>query len=121
MGRVHGRVAARLESVALMRAGQRAEGHGRVGRAVGRRADFWNGYPQRVGGYGISIDVGELALICAEAERGIALDVLDGAIVLAHGEVNIGCRHVVLEVDEGLLAVSFRLSVWNAENTPRGR
>ena len=111
-------VAARLERVAFMRARERAERDRRVGRAVGRRADLGDGNAKRVGGDGVAVDVRELALIGAEAERSITLDVLDRAIVLAHGEMDVGGRDVVLEIDEGLLAVPLGLSVGNTEDAP---
>ena len=115
---VHGGRAARLERVAFMRARERAERDRRIGRAVGRRADLGDGNAKRVGGDGEAVDVRELALIRAEAERSVALDVLDRAIVLAHGEMDVGSRDVVLEIDEGLLAVPLGLSVGNTEDAP---
>src|SRR6476659_7860284 len=88
-----------------MRPRERAERDRRIGRAVGGRADLGDGNAKRVGGDGVAVDVRELALIRAEAERSVTLDVLDRAIVLAHGEMDVGSRDVILEIDEGLLAV----------------
>ena len=116
---VHGRIAARLEGIALVCAGERAERDRRVGRAIGRGADLGDGLAERIGGDGKAVDVRELALIGAEAQRRIALDVLDRAIVLAHGEMNVGGRDVVLKIDEGLLSVALGLAVRDAKDAPR--
>src|SRR5262245_5970478 len=101
-----------------MRARERAERDRRIGRAVGRRADLGDGNAKRVRGDGVTVDVRELTLIRAEAERSLTLVLLGRAIVLAHGEMDVGSRDVVLEIDEGLLPVSLRLSVGNAEDAP---
>ena len=49
--------------------------------------------------------VAGLALIGRHAERGVALEMLDRAIALAPGEIDVGGGHVVLEVDEAVLGI----------------
>ena len=46
------------------------------------------------------VRVAELALVRAEAECGVALDVLDGLVALPGGQLDVGGRHVELQVDE---------------------
>ena len=121
MRAVHSRVTARFKRVALVGACKSAKGNGRIRGTVSRRTDLGNALAKRLRRDGISIDVGELALIGPKAQRRVALDVLDRAIVLAHGKMYIGCRHIVLEIDKGFLAMPFRFAIRNAENASRGR
>ena len=85
-------------------AGQRAEGRRRIGRAEGRQADLGLPLAERVGGDVEAVDVGHLALVGGHAVGGVALDVLDRAHALAHGEADVLGGDVVLVVDEGARA-----------------
>lgn len=73
-------------------------------------------FAEHFGGNRKAVDVRELALIGAETERRIALDMLDRPVVLANREMNIGCGDVVLIVDERLLAVAFVAAVRHPED-----
>ena len=57
MACVHGRIPARLERVTNVGARERPESHRRIGRPVGRRADFWNTFAKRLGRDRKTIDV----------------------------------------------------------------
>jgi hypothetical protein len=81
-------------------AGQHAESHRRVVEAEGGGAHRRDGLAQRLRHDAHAVDVAGLALVGAEAHRGVALDVLDALEALAHGQLQVGGAHVVLEVHE---------------------
>ena len=99
---VHRRAPHRIEQRAAVAAGDRAEGHRRVGRAEGRDADLRDALAGRRGDDAERVDVAGLALVGAHAGRGVALDVLDRAIALAQRKADVGGGDVVLQVDERL-------------------
>ena len=80
---------------------KRAEGHRRVGRPEGRRADLRHGLVERLGDEAQRGHVGGLALVGRHAGGGVALDVLDRLEALAHGEPDVLGGDVVLQIDEG--------------------
>jgi len=94
------RVAARVEELAAVAAGDGAEGDRRVVRAEYRGAGVGDGLPQAAGRDRHAVDVAELALVGAEAQTRVALDVLDGLEALAGGELDAGGGDVVLLVHE---------------------
>ena len=102
-------------------AGDRAHRDGRVVRAEHRRASLADAAVERARDDRDAVDVAGLALIGAEAERGVALDVLDRLEALAHGLLDAGGRHVVLEVDELLGRAARRLDVRRDEQRHRLR
>ena len=95
-----GRGADRVEQVAAVIAGKDAEGDGRVVRAEHRGAHLGNADAHRVRGNRQAVDVAQLALVGAEAQRRVALDVFDRLEALAHREQQVGRGDVVLQVDE---------------------
>ena len=95
--RAHG-----VEQFAARRAGEGAEGDGRIGQAEGGEADCGQRLVERRGGDAERVHVRGLALVGRHAGRGVALDVLDRAEAFAHGELDILRGDVVLEIDEGL-------------------
>ena len=80
----------------------RSERDRRVRRPERGGADRGNLGAQRGGEHRESVDVAGAALIGAHAEGGVALEVLDRGVAFAHRELDVGHRHVVLEVDEAL-------------------
>src|SRR5690606_1356127 len=56
--------------------------------------------PQRPRGDGQAVDVAQLALIRAEAQGSVTLDVLDRLEALAYRQLDAGGGDVVLQVDE---------------------
>ena len=83
----------------------RAEGHWRVVGTEGGRTHLAGRFAQRLGEDREAVDVAEFPLIGPEAERGIAFDVLDGAISLARSEPDIRRSSIVLEIKKFLYAV----------------
>ena len=102
------RLADRVEEVALIRAREYAEGDGCVGRAEGGGADLRDLGPLRIGEDGQAVDVRQFPLVGRHAVGGVALDVLDRAVVLARREFDVARGHVVLQVDEDLAAAAAR-------------
>src|SRR3546814_570119 len=86
-----------------------AEGDRRVGRAEGGDADLRQGPADLAGDDADGVQVAHLALVGRHAGGGVALHVLDGAIALAQGELQVGGGDVVLLVDEVLGVVAERL------------
>ena len=79
------------------------DGAERDGRVVGtkrRRAGARNVLAERLREDRQAVDVAELALVGAEAHRGVALGVLDRVVAFARGEHDVGRGDVVLQVDE---------------------
>ena len=111
---VQRRLAARVEQGIDGDAGQRAEAHRRVGRPVGGGAHLGRVHTERARGEKHAVDVGQLALVGAEAQRRVALDMLDRVVVLAHRQRDVGRSDVVLEIDEGLGAMPFAQTVGHA-------
>ena len=93
-----------IEELAACGAREGAEGHGRVGHAEGGEADCGQGLVEGRGRDAERVHVRGLALVGRHAGRGVALDVLDRAEALAHGELHILRGHIVLEIDEGFHA-----------------
>ncbi len=85
-----------------------AESDRRVGGPKGRRADLGYRRAEALREHCHAVDVAELALIGAETERRIALDVLDILIAFAHREMHVGYADVCLEIQE-LLGTAFRI------------
>ena len=81
-----------------------AEREGRIGRAERGDADFRNGLARGFRENAEAVEVRGLALVGGHAEGGVALGVLDQFIAFALGEFEIGSGHVVLVVDEVLVA-----------------
>jgi hypothetical protein len=98
----------RIEQVAPRLPDHGAEGDGRVGRAEGGQPDFRHRSAQRLGGDGQPVQVRGLALVGGHAVGGEALDMLDRAHALAYRLADVPRRHVVLEIDERLLAADPR-------------
>ena len=92
------------EELLCQHARNRAEGEGRVGRAEGGDADLGDRLAGCFREDAEAVEVGRLALVGGHAEGGVALGVLHRLVTLALGEFEIGRRHVVLEVDEVLVA-----------------
>jgi hypothetical protein len=92
------------EELLRQRPGDRAEGEGRIGRAEGGDADLGD---RLAGGFrenAEAVEVRRLALVGRHAEGGVALGVLHRLVALALGEFEVGGGHVVLVVDEVLVA-----------------
>src|SRR5471030_1415389 len=89
-----------FEDVPTVTTGHSSESHRRVVRAEHRGAHLRDGHVQRTGGDGQTVDVAELALIGAEAQRGVAFDVLDRLETFAGRQFDSGGGDVVLQVDE---------------------
>ncbi len=72
-----------------------------MGRAVDRRAGLGDRAAGQLRHDGEALHVRGLALVGRHAERGVALQVLDGLEAFERSQRRIGRRHVVLEIDEG--------------------
>ena len=57
------------------------------------------------------IDVAGFALVDAHARCGVAFDVLNRTVAFTQGQMDVGHRHVVLKVDEGLVRGAGRLNM----------
>ena len=99
---VRRRTAGRAEVLAAVVAGERADRNRRVGRAEGGGADLGDRAAGQRRHDAERRQVGGLALVGGHAERGVALQVLDGAEALAMGKRDVVGGDVVLQVDEGL-------------------
>src|SRR5678815_4863948 len=110
---VQGGLADRLEHVAEIATRYRSERDGRVIGTEGGRAGGRNVVSQRAGENGHSVDVAELALIGAEAQCRVPLDVFDRVIPLACRELDVRRGHVVLQVDELLGPAVARPGRWD--------
>ena len=100
MPTVEGRLPLRGEPAADEPAGDGAQGNRRIGRPKRRRADLRDRPADRLGDDAQRREIARLALVCAHARRGVALDVLHGAVALAHGEGKIVDGDVGLQIDE---------------------
>ena len=89
----------RIDERAAPPAGDDAHRHWDEGRAIGSRSRFVDGAAGQRRHRGDGVDIGGLALIGRHAERGVALEMLDGDIALARGERDVFQRHIVLEID----------------------
>ena len=89
---------------AALRPGDRAKCDRRVRRTERRRADLRNLRLEQLREDGKPVDIRELALIGAHAECRVAFQMLDRRVTLARGEREIGSGHIVLEIDEALVA-----------------
>ena len=94
---------------------------GVIGRAERRQADLGHRPVERAGRDREPVHVRRLALVGRHAGGGVALDVLDRAHALAHGELDVLGRHVVLEVDEGLHLLRVARMRHGAMETAGGR
>jgi len=101
---VNGRAADGIEEIAARRAGESAEGYGRIGWAEGRQAHLGDRLLELGGGDAKRIHVRKLALVGRHAGRRVALDVLDRAHALLDRQADILSANVVLEIDERLCA-----------------
>src|SRR5262245_46135759 len=90
------------EVASAVMAGKGADGDRRIGRPEGGGADRADIAPGGGGEDGGAVGVAGLALVGRHAERRVALEMLGDAEALARGELHVGDRHVVLEIDEGL-------------------
>ena len=101
---VHGGAALGLEVFAHIAPGQHAQSHRRIGRTEGGGTGL-----RHIQGPGLchqaqAVDVGGLALVGSHSQRGVALQMLDRHIALALRQFHVGSRHIVLEVNKGLVA-----------------
>ena len=99
---MHRRPTLGLEMFAPGPAGERADRHGRVGRAEGGRADRRDVLAEGLGHQGQADDIAVLALVGRHAERRVALQMLDRDIALAMRRGGHRRGDVVLRVDEAL-------------------
>src|SRR5262245_2900065 len=97
------------EVASAVMAGKGADGNRRVGRPEGGGADRADIAPGGGGENGGAVGVASLALVGRHAERRVALEMLGDAEALARGELDVGDRHVILEIDEGLALALFDL------------
>ncbi len=113
-----------LEMCAAMVACEGPERGRRIRRPKRRQADLRLFLSKGIRGDVQAVDVRHLALVGRHAVRGIALDVLDRAHPLAHGQAQVLGGHVVLIVDEGLglsrVQVGRQLGVADAGAGPVG-
>ena len=91
-----------LENLAPAFACQRAQGHGRIGRAEGGGADIRDLVVQGPGQHGQTVDVRQFALIGRHAKRGVTLGVFDTGIAFAGGQLDVRHLHVVLVIQPHL-------------------
>ena len=99
----------RIDERAAPTAGDDSHRHWNKRRAIGGRSRFINGAAGQRRHRGNGVDIGGLALIGRHAERGVALQVLDGDVALTRGERDVLQRHVVLEIDP---APPFVVGLW---------
>ena len=97
---VHRRQAFSIEAFAHVAAGDGAERHRRIGGAEHGHAGLGDALAEGPGQDGDAVHVAELALVGAETQRRVALDVFHGAVALAGGEFDVLGRHVQLQVHE---------------------
>ena len=106
--RVDRRDAHRVEELAAVAAREQRERDGHVRRAERRRPELARVHLQQLRGDADRVDVGELALLGAGADRRVALDVLDRAQAGADRAAHVGDGRVALEVDEHRVLVAVR-------------
>ena len=97
---MHRGVTLGLEQRATVTTRHRPEGHRRVVRAEHGSTHLRDADAQRTGSNRQTVDIAQLALIGAEAQGGVALDVLDRLEALAGGQLDTGGGDVVLQVDK---------------------
>ncbi|SVJ77934.1 Uncharacterised protein [Klebsiella pneumoniae] len=112
---VQGGEAHRFEQVPAVAAGDGAEGHRGVVRTEHGGAGVGDALALGPRGDRQAVDVAQLALVGAEAQRGVALDVLDGLEALAAGQFDGGGGDVVLRIDELLWCACRGLLVGHLE------
>ena len=117
---VHRRAAHRPIVRADVMAGERTDGHRRVGRTEARRAEVGNGNSAHLRHHGDAVEIGRLALIGRHAEGGVALHVLDRTETFAKGDSEVRRGDVVLEVDELFGAPTRRGNLGQRHRVGRG-
>src|ERR1700681_3393375 len=105
---VHRRVACRLEMRTGVLTRKNAERHRCVRRPKGRGADCRDRAIELLREEREADDIAALALIGAHPERGVALEMLDRLVTLAHRERDVAHGDIVLRVDEALGALVAR-------------
>ena len=93
-------VAHRLEDMPAMAARYRAKRHRRVVGAEHGGAHLRDGHVQRAGGNRQAVDVAQFALVGAETQCGVALDVLHRLEALAGRQFDGRSGNIVLQVDK---------------------
>ncbi len=96
-----------------------AERHRHERRPEARRADHLRGLPAALAHEHERIDVAGLALVGPHAGGGVTLQMLDRAVVLAPGELDVGTRDIVLQVDELLAGKTGHARNRRAASPPR--
>jgi hypothetical protein len=91
-----------VEQLAALQAGKGAETDRQVVGPEGGGADLVDRLAHRARGQRHAVDVAQLALVGAETQCRVALDVFDRLEALADGQLDVAGRHVVLVVDKGL-------------------
>ena len=91
-----------VKQITALEPGKQAKADGQVVGAEGGGAHLVDGFFQGPGGQRHAVDVAQLALVGAKAQRGVALDVLDGFKPFANGQLDVTGRHIVLVVHKGL-------------------
>ena len=76
----------------------------RVRRTKAGEPDIWNGLVQRRRSDLQTVEVGCLALVGRHAVGGVPLDMLDRAKALTHRQLDVLCRHIILEINKCLYA-----------------
>ena len=104
-----------LEQRATVTAGHRAEGHRSVVRAEHGGAHLRDADAQRTGGNCQTVDIAQLALISAEAQRGVAFDVLDRLEAFTRSQLDTSGGDVILQVNKLLGRTRRRLVVRHLE------
>ena len=115
LGGMQGRFPNRLVEPPLAAAGDDAQGDRRKGRAVGGDAHFGHGAARGFRQPRNGVQVGGLALIQGHADRGVAFQMLHGAEVLRHGQIQIRQGDIVQQIDPLPLGCAARRPAWAAE------
>src|SRR5450759_2348229 len=105
---VHRGIACRLNMGTDVLARKNAEWYRCIGRAEGRGADSGDRAFKFLGEQRQTDDVAGLTLVGAHPERGVALEMLDQFVTLAHGKCDVAYGDIVLQIDEALGALASR-------------
>ena len=95
-------LAHRVKQFAPLQPGKQAKADGHVIGPEGGGADSGNALAHGARRQRHAVDIAQLALVGAKAQRGVALDVLDGLKAFADGQFNVGSAHIVLPVHKSL-------------------
>ena len=99
-----------VEQITTFQPRKRAKGDRQIVGAEGGGAHLVDGFTHGTCGQGHAVDIAQLTLVGAKAQRGVAFDVLDGLKAFADREFNVAGAHVVLIIHKGFGATRYGLT-----------